>query len=103
MRKTNWEVQFCWVKSHVGIEGNELADTLTKEAAINSDIAECYKKVPKSVVISELNGISVEKWQREWNQTTKGEITKAYFPVVADRLKMKISITQNFIYGYGTR
>jgi ribonuclease HI len=71
MAKTNWKIKFCSVKAHVGIQGNELADTLTKEAATNSDITECYKKVPKSVVISELNGISVGKWQREWDQTTK--------------------------------
>jgi len=29
---------------------------------------ECYKKVPKSVVRSELGEKSVEKWQREWDQ-----------------------------------
>jgi hypothetical protein len=55
-------------------------------------------------VISELNGISVEKWQRKWDQTTKGEIKKEYFPVVADRLSMKINITQNFtsmVTGHG--
>jgi hypothetical protein len=57
---------------------------------------ECYKKVQKSVVISELGEISVEKWQREWDQTTKGKITKEYFPIVADRLNMKINITYNF-------
>ena len=65
---------------------------------------ECYKKVPKSVVISELGEISVERWQREWDQTTKGEITKEYFPVVADRLNMKINITHNFtsvVTGHG--
>jgi hypothetical protein len=58
----------------------------------------------KSVVISELNGISLEKWQREWDQTTKGEITKDYFPIVADRLSVKINITQNFtsmVTGHG--
>jgi len=47
-------------------------------------------------VISELGEISVEKWQREWDQTAKGEITKDYFPVVADRLNMKINVTHNF-------
>jgi len=60
------------------------------------DIRESYKKVPKSVVISQLGEISVEEWQREWDQTNKGEITKEYFPVVADRLNMKINITHNF-------
>jgi hypothetical protein len=55
-------------------------------------------------VLSELGGISVEKWQKEWDQTTKGAITKEYFPVVAERLKMKINITQNFtnmVTGHG--
>ena len=62
------------------------------------------QKVPKSVVLSERGGISVEKWQREWDQTTKRAITKEYFPVVTERLKMKITITQNFttmVTGHG--
>jgi hypothetical protein len=104
MRKIDWKIQFCCLKAHVGIQGNELADTLAKEAATNADIRECYKKVPKGVVLSELGGISVEKWQREWKQTKKGEITRQYFPVVADRLKMKINVTPNFttmVTGHG--
>jgi len=47
------------------IQGNETADTLAKEAATNVDSIECYKKVPKSVVLTALGGISAEKWQRE--------------------------------------
>jgi len=62
MGKTNWKIQFCWVKAHVGIQGKELAYTLAMEAATNADIKECYKTVPKSVVISELSEISVGKW-----------------------------------------
>jgi len=59
MEKINWKIQLSWVKAHVGIQGNELAETLAKEAATNSDIKELYKIVPKSVVISELGKISV--------------------------------------------
>jgi ribonuclease HI len=89
MEKINWKIQLCWVKAHVGIQGNELADTLAKEAATSTDIMECYKKFPKSVVRSELGEKSVEKWQRDWDQTTKGQITKEYFPIVADRLNIQ--------------
>jgi ribonuclease HI len=65
MGKINWKNQLCWVKAYVEIQGNELADTLAKEAATNTDIMECYKKVPKSVVRSELGEKSVEMWQRD--------------------------------------
>ena len=96
MEITDWKIKFCWVKAHIGIQRNELANTLAKEAAANTDITECYHKVPKSVVKSELEATSVAKWQRERDLTTKGQITKAYFPVVAQRLDMKINLTQNF-------
>jgi hypothetical protein len=55
-------------------------------------------------VLSELGGKSVEKWQREWDQTTKGAIIKECFPVIGERLKMKINITQHFttmVTGHG--
>jgi hypothetical protein len=55
-------------------------------------------------VISELGEISAEKWQTEWDLTTKGKITKEYFLVVADRLYMRINITHNFtsmVTGHG--
>ena len=62
--------------------GNELAGTLAKGAATNMDLAENYKKIPKRVVMSDLTEMSIQTWQRQWEQTTKGAITKEYFPVV---------------------
>jgi len=77
-------------KAHVGTLGNELADTLAKKAATNESLTADYNRIPKSVVMRELEEESVKKWQRNWTQTTKGSITKEYFPNVEERLKMKI-------------
>jgi ribonuclease HI len=47
MMETNWTIKFRCVKAHAGIRGNELADTLVKEAATNENITESYERVPK--------------------------------------------------------
>jgi hypothetical protein len=86
------------VKAHVGILGNERADTLAKEAATSTDTPECYDQVPISVVKSELEILSVKKWQREWGQSTKGQITKQYFPDITASLNMKLNLTHNFTF-----
>jgi hypothetical protein len=83
---------------------NELADTLAKEVATNMGLAENYKKVPKSVVISELTEMSIKAWQQQWDLTTKGATTKVFFPVVNERLKMNIKSTPNLttmVTGHG--
>jgi len=55
-------------------------------------------------VRSELNEQSVKEWQNEWERSSKGVITKSFFPKIADRLKLRIIITPNFttiVNGHG--
>jgi len=35
MTTANWKIKLRWVKAHIGVRGNELADKLAKEAAVN--------------------------------------------------------------------
>jgi len=95
MTRTSWEITLCWVKAHSEILENELANTLAKKTTSTESLTEDYNRIPKNVLTREIEEESVKKWQRNWTQTTKGSITKEYFPNVEDRLKMKINLTQN--------
>jgi hypothetical protein len=80
------------VKAHDGNHRNELADYLAKEAACSNEADIAYIKIPKSAVISEFKGKGVQVWQREWDTSTKGELTKTFFPTVKDRLSKRLQM-----------
>ena len=101
----NWTVHFTWMKAHNDNYGNELADKLAKEAVSRSEAEIAYNKIPKSAVIRDLKEEGEEEWQGEWDATTKGSITKSFFPARGDRLskRLQMNIKQSTIVtGYGT-
>ena len=36
---------------------------------------------------------SIRKWQRQWEETTKGAITKEFFPSVERRLAVNLNLS----------
>ena len=47
LTKQNRSIPFGWVKAHAGIEGNEVADTLAKEAAKDDEDRNIiYDRIP---------------------------------------------------------
>jgi hypothetical protein len=42
------------------------------------------------------NQKSIAKWQKQWDDTNNGRVTKEYFPEVKERLKKKINLSPNF-------
>jgi len=78
------------VKAHNDNYGNGLADQLAKEAASNDEVETAYNKIPKIAVVRELKEEGELMWQSEWDASTKGEITKSFFPIIKDRISKSL-------------
>ncbi|ELU10867.1 hypothetical protein CAPTEDRAFT_200496, partial [Capitella teleta] len=59
-------VVFMWCPSHVGIPGNEMADTLAKEALSSTNLAEL--PVPASDLRCLIKKYIRSRWQHEWDE-----------------------------------
>jgi len=55
-----------------------------------------YNKIPKSQIVQQVKQQSIESWQTQWEQTTKGSTTKQFFPNIKERLKKRLKLTPNF-------
>ena len=100
-----WSIHFGWVKAHIGIEGNEEAHRLAKEAAQEDDDQNtAYNRIPVTTIATEINRKGIVQWQGQWDGTEKGAACRSFFPVLDRRLKMKIPVTPEFtaiVTGHG--
>ena len=64
LTKKGFVIKFCWIPSHVGIRGNEIADRLAK-AAINKP-EPLYLKVPCTDFIPKVKTYIRNLWKERW-------------------------------------
>jgi len=56
-----------------------------------------YDTIPTTAVATEIKMKGLIKWQTQWDSTEKGALCRSFFPLVEQRIKMKIPITLEFI------
>ena len=105
LTQQNWTTYFGCVKSHAGIEDNEIADTRAKEAAQDEkDGTYVYDRITISTIDSKVKEEGLKKWQAQWEKAVNGASCRSFFPKVNQRLKLQIPITLEFtaiIIGHG--
>jgi len=69
--RANWNIEVSWVKAHVGMVENELADRLAKAAASDSDGKIIFNRLPSRYLISKIEEGTKMKWQKEWEECAK--------------------------------
>jgi len=93
------------VKAHAGIEGNEVADRLAKDATQDQkDGTYVYDRIPISTIASMVKEEGLKKWQAQREKAVNGASCRSCFPKVDQRLKLRIPITPEFtaiISGHG--
>ncbi|XP_067123584.1 uncharacterized protein [Centruroides vittatus] len=89
-------IAFSWVRGHTGVEGNERADSLAKQAAASSATV-CYSEMSDTSVKSVIHNTAIQLWQQEWENNNTGRTTYLFFPDILSRLNNKFFHTDYYI------
>jgi hypothetical protein len=78
-------------------------DRLAKAAAVE-DGPIVYDKIPREVIMTRAEENGLILWQKQWTNTEKGAVTKAFFPSVRHRLRQELPVSPEFtsvVTGHG--
>ena len=63
-----------------------------------------YDKISRETTITEGKENVITKWQEQWTSSTKGAISKLFFPYIKERMKTRIPMSATFspmVTGHG--
>ncbi|KAJ2941658.1 hypothetical protein O0L34_g14716 [Tuta absoluta] len=73
-------IRLFWVRAHIGVQGNERADELAKEAALHSKTASDYDRCPISFIKRHNRLKTIEDWNNRYKTENKAAVTKMFMP-----------------------
>lgn len=83
-------ISLMWVPSHVGINGNEIADKLAQEALFDPDESHDVARHFSETSTEKMRKIR-EKWQTQWNSSDKGRFCFSILPKISSEAWYKRS------------
>ena len=83
LQRLNSTPSFLWVRGHSGVLGNERADELAKQAALDYSLPLTFLPFPPSHLKRSQKIALLEKWQLRWDYSEKGRYTYKFFPKVS--------------------
>lgn len=96
----NSNICMHWIKAPFGIEGNELADIMAKNAIIDGE----YKPIilPGSILQKYKKEKINTEWQHYWKNIDKGRVTYKIINKTQNDLLFKINIINCFVTEHGS-
>ena len=74
------QIHLRWVKAHVGIHGNEIADFLAKKGSSLGEGPTDQLLIPKAKQKRQINEYFHSKWSKAWKSYAQARQTKIWFP-----------------------
>lgn len=106
LKLLNYNIEFHWIKAHIGHAGNERADCLAKRAAKSSS-RYCFDMYPLSYAKRQIKLKYMNIWNHRYRNSDTGSITRSYFPTINSAKNLLKDglvgfITTQFFTGHGS-
>ncbi|XP_072946685.1 uncharacterized protein [Epargyreus clarus] len=82
------KLNLFWVKAHNGVEGNERADSLAKDAALRPQGEVSYDRCPVSYAKRQLRLNTLDEWNRRYQSGTTAGITRMFLPCALEAYRI---------------
>lgn len=87
-KNQNKDVSLFWIKAHAGLQGNERADELAKDAALKTKKRPDYDQCPMSYVKRQIRLRTLEQWNQRYQTSQTGALTRLFLPDATDAYKL---------------